>query len=419
MAVAMTLSSGSGMFAASIPQELEEARMKYERLYKQYTQSLSDASSSAKNSLAVEVEAAKRRYEELKKQFTMSQTTKDKISAAADKVKDTVDRVFSTGSGNSGEAAVASSGKVLAGYDEQKISISGDNYCGQFAMTSVFQGMGFPMDPQKAYKDTNPAGIFTAPPVIVEYLNMNGIAASQKHNASIDDIVKKIDAGKPVIVLVNSGGSTPHWINSTVIQPFNRQGYRPEEMRDSYWGTGKGYEMSVEKFAEAWKSPLGDKLPGSIAGYSNLMIDIQGPREAAFSPALLNFNFNTATEDNIAGGINDVVTGFKRIAPMQLGGGLVKCVLGIPGAVAGVAGRAISKGGDALGNWGKEKFSQDGIGNKLSALGHGCRWHYQSGRLGRQYAATCSPECFCSWQCSEKLGYVFAATSNQEGGIIY
>lgn len=355
LVAALAITSGSASFATSIPQQLEEAKMKYERLYKQYTEALSDSASGAKHSLAGEVEAAKRRYEELKKQFSMSQQTKDNIKQTADKVAETVKKVFDSGSGDKAEAPSSTSAKILPGFEDQKISIDGDNYCGQYAMTSVFQGMGIPMDPQKAYKDTNPAGIFTAPPTIVEYLNMNGVDASQKHRASISDIVKKIDDGKPVICLVNSGGSTPHWINIygyTTDATGNVTGLK---MRDSYWGTSKGYEMSVEKFSAAWKNPLGTKLPGSIAGYENLMIDIKGAKAADFSPRLFNFNFNSATEDNIAGGINDVVTGFKRLAPMQLAGGVVKCTLGIPGAVAGLAGRGISMAGDSIMNWGREK----------------------------------------------------------------
>jgi hypothetical protein len=111
------------------------------------------------------------------------------------------------------------SSKILPGYEEQDISIGGDNYCGQFAMTSVFKGLGIDKEAQDVYKATNPAGIFTAPPVIVGYLNKNGVKARQRQNCSIDDIVKKIDAGTPVMVLVDSGDGTPHWVN---IYGYNR-----------------------------------------------------------------------------------------------------------------------------------------------------------------------------------------------------
>jgi len=405
--IAMAITSGGIGFAASIPQELEEAKMKYERLYKQYTEALSDSASSARYSIAGEMQAAKRRYDELKKQFTMSQQSKDNIKQTADKVADTVKTVFDSGSGDRAQAPSSTASKILPGYEDQKISIAGDNYCGQFAMTSVFHGMGIPMSPQDAYKDSNPAGIFTSPPVIVEYLNMNGVDASQKHNASIRDIVKKIDDGKPVICLVNSGGSTPHWVNVygySIDAAGNITGLK---LRDSYWGTGKGYEMSVDKFTEAWKNPLGTKFPASIAGYENLMIDIKGVKPADFSPRLFNFNFNTATEDNIAGGINDVVTGFKRLAPMQFAGGIVKCGLGIPGAVAGLAGRGISMAGNSMMGWGRDKVNSGSTltgGLAIVAGGATKAAGWVVNAAGNVLSGTAS----VLGNATKKLGYVFA-----------
>lgn len=355
----------TGMLRAeALQRELEEARMKYERLYKQYAESLSDTVSGSKKALAEEVAAAKRHYEQVRQRLTISQSTKDKVKETANKVKDTFKKVFATGSGEAA-APTADTSKDLPGFAEQKISIDGNNYCGQFAMTSVFHGMGIPHDPQTAYKNTNPAGIFTSPPIIVEYLNMNGVDATQRHNASISDITNRIDAGKPVIALVNSGSGVPHWIaiyGYTTDSSGNVTGIK---MRDSYWGTSKGYTMDIEKFKTAWADPVGNKLPNSLLGYSNLMIDISGPREAAKSPSAFNFNFNTAMEDNMASGINDVVTGFKSLSPTQFAGGITKCALGIPGTVLGVTGKGLNAGGNKLVDWGKTKFNSGGIGNKV------------------------------------------------------
>ncbi len=349
-AVVMLLVTVQLINAASIPQEVEELRMKYERLYQQYTQAISDAKNSTAAELGKEVELAKRRYEEARKALTPTQKTQEKIKETAEKVKNTVETLFS--SGNKNETPTVTASKELPGYSNFKISIDGDNYCGQFAMTSVFNGMGISKDPQKIYEDTNPAGIFTSPPAIVEYLNMNGIDASQKQNASIADITRKLDAGLPVIVLMNSGGGTPHWVNVYGYNVDASGKVVSLKLRDSYWGTSKGIDMDVEKFTTAWNDPVGNKLPNSLLGYSNLMVDIQGTREPAQSPSALNFNFNTAMEDNMSSGINDVVTGFKRIAPMQLAGGLVKCVLGIPGTALGITSKAINKGGDLIVGWG-------------------------------------------------------------------
>lgn len=406
--VAMILVAGQIVTAASIPQEIEELRMKYERLYRQYTEAMKDAKSSAGAELGKEVELAKRRYEEARKAVTPTQKTKDAFANAADKVKATVNKVFS--SGNKEETSIAKASKTLPGYEDRNISINGDNYCGQFAMTSVFNGMGVSTGGDEVYKDTNPAGIFTGPPTIVEYLNMNGIDATQKHNASISDITRKIDAGLPVMVLVNSGGGTPHWINIYGYASDASGKVVSLKMRDSYWGTSKGYDMDLERFKEAWSDPVGNKLPNSLLGYSNLMIDIKGTRTPAQSPSALNFNFNTAMEDNMSSGINDVVTGFKRIAPMQLAGGLVKCVLGIPGTVLAGSGKGIKKGGDLIVDWGKNKLNQGGFANTLlggSAVVAGSVVK-ATGWVAQASGNLLSGVANIAGNFTKKLGYVFA-----------
>ncbi|PKL47455.1 MAG: hypothetical protein CVV42_12865 [Candidatus Riflebacteria bacterium HGW-Riflebacteria-2] len=247
--------------------------------------------------------------------------------------------------------------KILPGYEDQDISIDGDNYCGQFAMTSVFKGLGIDKEAQDIYKATNPRGIFTAPPVLVDYLNKNGVKAQQRQNCSIEDIAKKIDDGKPVIVLVDSGSGTPHWVNI--------YGYTRDEsgkiisvrMRDSYWGTDSGHEMDIHEFNTAWKHPFGDTFIGKVAGYSNLMIDING--SSSGTP------FSTATEDNMASGINEVVTGWSNRDWGQLAGGVSKLVLGIPGAVVSIGSRLPSAIGSTMTSWGKDRMNQGGVGNTI------------------------------------------------------
>lgn len=362
--------NGSAVFGERLQRELHEAKEKYERLYRQYTQSIGETISETQQNVANELQTAKRRYDELKKQFSLSQKSKDSIKDSTGKAVETTKKVFATGD-KSAAATANVGGKSLAGYEDQKISIKGSNYCGQFAMTSVMHGMGIPADPQTAYKDSNPAGIFTAPTTITEYLNMNGVAASQKHGASIADIVSRIDEGKPLMVLLASGDSATdvHWVTI--------YGYNTDEagnvtgimMRDSYWGKTSGFEMDIDRFTKAWAHPMGSSLPGNLSGYNNLMIDIQGQRDAASSPSLFNFNYHTATADNIAGGINDVVTGAKRLSPTQLAGGLVKCVLGIPGAVLGLSGQGLRAGGNSLTNWGKDSLAKPGAMNKIAGGG--------------------------------------------------
>jgi len=247
--------------------------------------------------------------------------------------------------------------KVLPGYEDEKISIDGDNYCGQFAMTSVFRGLGIDMDAQDIYKASNPRGIFTSPPIIVDHLNKNGVKAQQRQNCSIDDIAKKIDDGKPVIVLVDSGDGTPHWVNIYGYTRDDSGKITSVRMRDSYWGTRSGHEMDIEEFSKAWERPLGDTFLGKMLGYKNLMIDING--SSSGTP------FATATEDNMAAGVNEVVTGWNNRDWGQFAGGASKLILGLPGTVISMSSRIPSVLGSSMADWGKDRMNKGGVGNTI------------------------------------------------------
>lgn len=249
--------------------------------------------------------------------------------------------------------------KILDGYEDTSISISGDNYCGQFAMSSVLKGLGIECDPQKIYQETNPAGIFTAPPVIVDYLNKQGVSARQRHKASIDDIAAKIDAGQPVLVLVDSGGGIPHWVNIYGYDRDENGNITSVRMRDSYWGTSSGHQIEIEEFKKKWEKPLGDSLLGTFSNYKNLMIDINPGSTWPKNPP------QVATEDSLATGINEVVTGWTNRDVAQLGIGINRLLSGIPGAVITLGCRLQSKNGDRITRYGRKKMEAGGIFNKV------------------------------------------------------
>ncbi|MFZ2959770.1 MAG: C39 family peptidase [Candidatus Ozemobacteraceae bacterium] len=253
----------------------------------------------------------------------------------------------------------------LPGFDDLQINIKGDNYCGQFAMSTLLNGMGIKTDPQVVYQKTNPAGIFTAPPTIVEHLRMSGIDAKMKNKASVSDVTKRIDEGKPVMVLVDSGDGTPHWICITGYDTNDKGQIESIRMRDSYWGTNGPHTMNVKDFEKAWKSPFGTQLLGNFVGYSNLLIDNNGTCEPTSAPPIYPGTFSTATEDNLTGGINDVVTGYKNHSIAQTTGGVAKLLLGLPGEITGLASNYINTKSQDVVNWGKEKKKQEGLGNKV------------------------------------------------------
>lgn len=252
----------------------------------------------------------------------------------------------------------------LKGFDELEVEIDGDNYCGQFAMSTLLKGMGKDVDPQQVYKDTNPRGIFTAPPVIVEHLRENGIDARMKNRASINDITKRIDAGRPVIVLVESSGGVPHWVCITGYDTDASGKVVSLRMRDSYWGDEGPHTMPIEQFTKAWNKPFGDSVLGGLVSYSNVLIDNNGtcdPTATAYPGT-----FETATEDNMASGINDVVTGWNNGSITQTIGGATKLIAGLPGAIVGVASNFARNASEKMSDWGQDRWNQGGFWNRVS-----------------------------------------------------
>ena len=252
----------------------------------------------------------------------------------------------------------------LKNYDNLEIDIDGDNYCGQFAMSTLLNGMGIETDPQKVYQESNPRGIFTAPPTIAEYLRANGIDARMKNRAGLKDITRRIDEGKPVIVLVESSGGVPHWVCITGYDMDDRGNVVSLRMRDSYWGTDGPHTMPIDKFMTSWNKPFGNSVLGGLVSYSNVLIDNNGTCEPTSTP--YPGTFETATEDNMASGINDVVNGWNNRSVSQTIGGATKLVLGLPGAIVGVASNFARNSGKNMSNWGQERWNQGGFWNRVS-----------------------------------------------------
>lgn len=355
------------VYATNINQEIRELELRYKDAYKRYTTAIKEGASATIKDLGKQVEQAKAKYEEAKRRLSLSQKTKQNIKEGYETVKETVTDTFAYGTGNTTNTSTDNldGGKSLKGFDNYSVSINGNNYCGQFSTAMIFQYYGINKDGNKIYSETNPAGIFTAPSTLVEYLNMNGLDANEKNNASLLDLTKKLDSGTPVQCLVSADG-TPHWVAIYGYETDENGKITGIKMRDSYWGIRSEKVMPIDEFTKAWKDPMGTGFASNFVGYSNLMIDIKGTKTPDKSPKLLNVNFSTATQDNIAGGINDVVTGFRNLQVTKLASGVTKCVLGIPGAVVGVAGTGLQSAGSKMVEWGKKEWSEGGVGDKIA-----------------------------------------------------
>jgi hypothetical protein len=366
--VATLFASGQTLYATNINQEIVELKMRYEDAYHRYNNALKEGVSATTRDLARQVEQAKAKYEEAKRRLTLSDETKENLKNGYESVKETVTDTFAYGTGNTTDTSTDNrdGGKSLSQFDNYSVNIQGNNFCGQFSTAMIFQYYGINKDGNKIYSETNPGGIFTAPSTLVEYLNLNGLDANEKNNASIQDLIKKLNANTPVQCLVSTESGTAHWVVVCGYETDENGNVTKIKMRDSYWGITKTETKSVEEFSKLWKNPMGTGLASNFVGYSNLMIDIKGKKTPDKSPKLINVNFSTATQDNIAGGINDVVNGVRNLRPSKFASGVTKCVLGIPGAVVGVAGTGLKSAGSKMVEWGKKEWTEGGVGDKIA-----------------------------------------------------
>jgi hypothetical protein len=229
-----------------VGQDVQRLKQIYENAFKRYKKALIDRKNVAINELANEVKLAKERYEDAKRALTLSNENQTKVKNNATKISDKFKKAFSVDKKDDKEP-VKGETKILPRYATMTVSIDGNNYCGQYAMTAALRGMGLSAGGQDIYNDTNPAGIFTGPATIIEKLNMSGLDASTKHNASLKDLIKKIDEGKPAIVLVDAG-SAPHWVCIVGYKTDGEGNVTSIQMRDSYWGTRSVHSMEVGKF---------------------------------------------------------------------------------------------------------------------------------------------------------------------------
>lgn len=408
--LAALIATSQSLYAVNINQEILELKMRYEDAYNRYTTALKEGATRTAQDLSAQVAQLKAKYEAARKRLSLSESTKKSIKEGIDSVTEKVSDTFAYGTGDTTDLTTDNTdgGKSLPGFDKYEVYIDGNNYCGQFSTAMIFKYYGISKDGNRIMRETNPASIFTAPSTLVEYLNLNGLDANEKNNASISDLIKKLDKGEPVQCLVNADG-TPHWICVYGYETDENGKVSGLKMRDSWWGVSKSHTMDIEKFKEVWKAPMGNGFASNFVGYSNLMIDIKGTKTPSKSPSALNVNFSTATQDNITSGINDVVTGFRNLSPTKFGSGITKCVLGVPGAVVGVAGTGLKSAGKKMVDWGKEEWKEGGVGDRIAA-GAAIVTGYASqaaGTLAKVSGNALSCVANVAGNLINKLGYVF------------
>lgn len=267
------------------------------------------------------------------------------------------------------------------GYDH-----SGNNSCGQYATSTVFNFYGLDETYPTTLKNMNPTGSFTAPDRIVDYWKKNGIDADYKNKCSLNDIKKQLDSGNPAVCMVDADG-TGHWITIIGYNKNDDGTIKSFIMRDSFWGVSSNKEMPVDEFEKRWSKPLAATHPalGVALNYDRLLITPKGKSDGGFS--IKNFlnlpnNFSTAINDQIANGANQLVLGlgqdvtklksikdfdFKKVDFPRTIVGAAEVLTALPQKLMfGIPGSALTDGGDAIKNWGDKMSKKDGTLDKIA-----------------------------------------------------
>ncbi len=233
----------------------------------------------------------------------------------------------------------------------------GKNWCGQYATYAILkQHFGKDISFKDFYQEVNPAGIFSSPDDLVRYARKQGVPAGKHNNSTLSDLRAQLDAGNPVTILgTGSSGKIPHYIAVTGYTTDENGNIASLKVVDSCYMR----EIPVDEFKEMWGDPLGGmhSALGALGGYHNLMITYDGSS---------SFNFDCAFDDAVAGGITNLVAGWKNRSFTQITRAIPRLAGGLLGAIPTAIGRGVHWAGDKMSDWGRKKWNEGGFFNKVA-----------------------------------------------------
>lgn len=229
---------------------------------------------------------------------------------------------------------------------------------------------------------------FTAPDDLVRYAREHGYRAGMKTGAGLDDIQRMIDQGVPVQVIMEP------------LNPSDRNGKPDRSDFGVHYVTVTGYEkgpdgkiskltisdpwglrytMGAENFMDRWSNLKVGNVP---TGLDRVMIayvpddgrSITGPdgktRKASAihlpDNGLLGTIFNDGNSARgIGQGVMTAINGFKQGNLLKSLVGVGQAVLNAGPMVGTILGSWAREGGQKAIDWGKEKWNQGGVGNKI------------------------------------------------------
>lgn len=259
--------------------------------------------------------------------------------------------------------AAARDVQITVPLPDRKYASVGQGPCGQFAMGIVLGHLGYTVDMDKIFRESNPGGgSFTSPSNVQRYMLSQGVASDIRNKCELKDIVAEVDAGRVPMAMISTTG-TAHWIAITGYKTDASGKVTAIRMSDSCYGNTGPYEMPIADFERQWNQPLKNySVLDPMIGYDRLLVTY-GAKDS-HDPTLLDKfgSFDTAMNDALFGGANSAVNGWNRKDPLQIVGGGVQAIggLAIKGTF-GCPGELLSSGGDALETKGQEMRGQGGL----------------------------------------------------------
>ncbi len=317
--------------------------------------------------------------------FCTSSFSQSTINDLNKKINSGEVKTGTSASADSSSSAASSSSTMLDSTGPNGYDGSGNNSCGQYATSTVFNFYGLDETYPVTIANMNPTGSFTAPDRIVDYWKQHGIAAGYKNKASLDDIKKQLDSGNPAVCMVDADGSG-HWITIIGYNKNADGSIKSFVMRDSFWGVHSNKEMPVAEFERRWTKPLKptNAALGVVLDYDHLLITPKGKDTAGKRITdVLNLpnNFSTAVNDQIANGANQLCLGlgqdltklksikdfdFKKVNVARTLFGAAEVLTALPQKLLlGIPGSALQDGGSAIRNWGSTMSKKGGTLDKI------------------------------------------------------
>ena len=237
------------------------------------------------------------------------------------------------------------------------------NACGTTSLSMSLAYLGVPSDFRVVDESIRPwgdMGLGSSPIDLVTYARRAGVQAEMVNDASMEDMAKHVEAGRPVTVLMNTLGGTTHYVNIVGIERNADGDITGVKTRDP-GGGDRSYD--IDTFNELWSDtkilPGMQGLPNTLCSALPLCNRLFIVMDQPENPKLPKGDYSKELEvsaasslisslNGMAGSVNTIANGHVLAGSASLAGNTVETVVsGASYLVGTVIGTNVENGGDA------------------------------------------------------------------------